>query len=364
MIQLPKNAHIWLPGLLTHRLRRARMAGPKRVWVMIGDHYEPLWMGATESRGADRVSVWRRRWPEIAAQFHDSVGNHPKYTFFFPQEEYRPQFLDPLAEMTEAGIADVEIHIHHDGEGARDFIDRMSSFINVLSERHGLLRQWKGRPAFGFIHGNWALDNSRPDGRWCGLNNEISLLVKLGCYADFTEPSAPNATQVHMVNSIYWAKDNPGGPKSHDRGIPLEPGSPDHPDDLLLITGPLGLRWGNHGGSRPWLPRLDSGEICSYDPPTPARIQLWLENAPQIGDDLFIKLFTHGAQERHADALLRGGLESLYSGLLNETKRRGMQVYFASAWEMRLAVEAVRKQECPVKAVLRYSASPAVGVGE
>jgi hypothetical protein len=329
---------------------------------MIGDHYEPLWMGATESIGADRVSVWRRRWPEIAARFRDSAGRSPKYTFFFPQEEYRPQFLAPLAEMTDAGIADVEIHIHHDGEGEQNFLDRMNSFVDILSRRHGLLRQWRGRPVFGFIHGNWALDNSRPDGRWCGLNNEISLLVKLGCYADFTEPSAPNATQVHMVNSIYWAKDDPLQPKSHDHGIALEPGSPDHPNDLLLITGPLGLRWGNHGGSRSWLPRLDAGEVCCYDPPTPSRIRLWFESAPQIGDDLFIKVFTHGAQERHADALLHGALESLYSGLLAEAKRRGMEIYFASAWEMRVAVEAVRRLECPLQAVVQNSSGLEVGV--
>ena len=33
---------------------------------------------------------------------------------------------------------------------------------------------------------------SLPDGRWCGLNNELILLRDLGCYADFTLPSAPS----------------------------------------------------------------------------------------------------------------------------------------------------------------------------
>lgn len=358
MIQLPRNAGLWLPGLVKHRWRRARREPPQRVWFMIGDHYEPLWMGATEATGAARVTAWRRRWPEIAARFHDAAGRHPRHTFFFPEEEYRPGFLDPLGEMTAAGVADVEIHIHHDGESEQSFVARMSAFLDVLSRRHGLLRQWKGRTAFGFIHGNWALDNSRPDGRWCGLNDEITLLVKLGCYADFTEPSAPNATQVHMVNSIYWASDDPAKPKSHDYGTPLEPGEPDHPDDLLLVTGPLGLRWGNHGGGHAWLPRLDTGEVCSYDPPTPARIRLWFDYAPQIGADLFIKVFTHGAQERHAQALLDGGLESLYRGLLAEAGRRGMQIYFASAWEVRQALEAIRKRECPVQAVVGGSRQP------
>ena len=52
-----------------------------------------------------------------------------------------------------------------------------------------------GRVVFGFIHGNWALDNSRPDGKYCGLNNEITLLRDLGCYADFTMPSGASPTR-------------------------------------------------------------------------------------------------------------------------------------------------------------------------
>ena len=56
-----------------------------------------------------------------------------------------------------------------------------------------------GELRFAFIHGNWSLDNSRPDGRWCGLNNELILLRELGCYADFTLPSAPSDTQACVL---------------------------------------------------------------------------------------------------------------------------------------------------------------------
>jgi hypothetical protein len=364
MFRIPKNAHIWLPGLLASQLGKSRQHPPKRVWLMIGDHYEPLWNGADERTGAERVAVWKRNWPEIAARHSDSAGRSPKYTFFYPQEEYRPQFLDPLAEMTERGIGDVEIHIHHDGEGEQNFVDRMSSFVEILSARHGLLHRLNGRTVFGFIHGNWALDNSRPDGRWCGLNNELTLLLKLGCYADFTEPSAPNGTQVHMINSIYWAQDDPLRPKSHDRGEVVEPGSPDHPDDLLMITGPLGLRYRNHGGAHSWLPRLDTGELACYDPPTRRRIGLWLDVAPRIGDDVFIKLYAHGTQERHSAVLLQGALDTLFSGMTAETQKRGMQLYFASAWEMRLAVEAIRNRQCPVQAAGLENGQRAVRVSD
>ena len=43
---------------------------------------------------------------------------------------------------------------------------------------------------FGFAPRNWALCNARRDGRWCGVNDELGVLRRTGCYADFTLPSA------------------------------------------------------------------------------------------------------------------------------------------------------------------------------
>jgi hypothetical protein len=109
-----------------------------------------------------RVALWRRKWPEITARSaKDSAGQVPKDTFFFVQEKYCPKFLEPLAEMTRSGIADVEVHIHHDGDGRDEFTRKMTTFCQVLHKQHGLLRRRQdGKLAFGFIHGNWALDNS------------------------------------------------------------------------------------------------------------------------------------------------------------------------------------------------------------
>ena len=97
---------------------------------------------------------------------------------------------DPrVTEVLGAGVAVAGDTLFRLGE--QSFTGRMSRFIETLAGRHGLLRRHRGKLAFGFIHGNWALDNARPDGRWCGLNNEITLLRDLGCYADFTLPAAP-----------------------------------------------------------------------------------------------------------------------------------------------------------------------------
>ncbi len=339
---MTRNAHLWLPGLVRASLRRSKQRSPRRVWVAFADHFEPFWKGADEAAARARVKLWRRRWPEIAAGHRDSAGRPPRYTFFYAQEEYSPDLLDMLAEMVEAGVADVDVHLHHDGEGVKDFVARINRFTRTLYHRHGLLRKHDGKVAFGFIHGNWALDNSRPDGRWCGLNNEISLLRELGCYADFTMPSAPSPTQARLVNTIYWATDDPERPKSYDTGIPVTVGG-GAPGDLLMIPGPLALDW--LGRRRLLLPRLEIGELAAYARPTRHRVRLWLRHAPRLGDNIFIKLFTHGAQERNAETLLGGDLESLLRTLREECSARQLEVYFVSAREMWQAVEAVRLEQ-------------------
>lgn len=332
---LPRHAELWLPGYMRSRWRqRGEPRAGGRVWVAIADHWEPLWNKPSLDVAKQRVQSWASGWPAIASRHADSRGRRPQYTFYYPEEEYRPEFLDVLAGLRAAGVADVDVHIHHDGEGEQNFIDRMSGFIETLAVRHGLLRRSNGQIVFGFIHGNWALDNSRPDGRCCGLNNEITILRKLGCYADFTMPSAGSPTQARMVNTIYWAVDDPARPRSYDTGIPVRPGSRDS-GDLLMIPGPLAIRWSGR-----LLPRLECGELAHQDLPTPYRIRRWLEVAPRIGSDIFIKLHAHGTQERNSAALLAGGgLDALFRGLSEECRTAGQELRYVSTWEMRQAVE-------------------------
>ena len=190
---VPYSADIWLQPYVANRLQAflSTHKPPKRAWVSINDHYEPFWKNKDEGVARRRVAEWTTKWPQIASRHADSAGNPPQYGFFYPQEEYRPDIIESLAEMVRNGIGDVEIHLHHDCEGEQDFLERMESFRDTLFHKHGLLRKVNGKIVFAFIHGNWALDNSRPDGRFCGLNNEIRLLRDLGCYADLTLPCGP-----------------------------------------------------------------------------------------------------------------------------------------------------------------------------
>ena len=332
-MKLPRYANIWLPGYLKARWRDGwRRNKPSRVWVMIADHYEPYWHHPTDAVATDRVQHWATKWPVIASRNLDSAGKPAQYSFFYPQEEYRPHLLESIAEMCRSGFGDVEIHIHHDGEGRQNFIDRMTGFMETLHSRHGLLRRSEGRLVFGFIHGNWALDNSRPDGRWCGLNDEITIQRDIGCYADFTMPSGAGPTQSRMVNTIYWTTDDPARPKSYDTGVPATRNG-NHHGDLLMIPGPLGIRWGER-----LAPRLEIAEFAHNDLATPYRVRRCIELAPRIGDDVFLKLHTHGAQEKNATALLDGGLDRLFQLLRLECERSGHTLHYATAWQLYQAV--------------------------
>jgi len=336
MITLPRHAEIWLPGVLRTALRRDPVP-VRHVWLAITDHYEPYWRRADAATARSRVARWAATWPTIAARHADHRGRPPRYSFFYPEEEYDPALLDMLAGIRDAGIGDVEVHLHHDGEGEADFVDRIGGFVATLRDRHGLLRLQEGRPVFCFIHGNWALDNAHPEGKHCGLDNELTLLQELGCVADFTLPAAPSPCQVATVNTIYRASDDPTRPRSHERGAAVRPGERGR-DGLLMIQGPLTLR---RHQRRTWLPGLECGELTRVDPPTPHRVGRWLAVAPRVGEHCFIKLHTHGAQEDTAEALLGGGLERLFTLLRAECDRRGLTLGYASAWEMVQVIEAL-----------------------
>ena len=109
-MKLPRHAELWFLPYVKERIRRSsRKTNPKRVWVAITDHYEPLCLGASVETALSRVARWRDRWPQIAADApRDADGQPPQYSFFYPQEEYRRDLLDGIAEMVRGGVGDVE----------------------------------------------------------------------------------------------------------------------------------------------------------------------------------------------------------------------------------------------------------------
>ena len=256
---------------------------------------EPKWNRADIATQRARVKSWTTVYPISVRDLGDSIGRPPQHTFFYPEEEYEGEHLDQLAELCGRGYGAVEVHLHHDGDTSDELRSKLITFRDKLV-LHGLLQKSRdGRVTYGFIHGNWALDNSHPKGAHCGVNDEITILRETGCYADFTMPSAPAYCQTKTVNSLYYAIDDPNRPKSHDRGAKAKVGVPAPADSLLMIQGPLLADWTRR--KLGFLPGLENGELHSAWPPTLQRFELWLQAAPHViarPDWLFVKLHTHG----------------------------------------------------------------------
>jgi hypothetical protein len=329
--------------------------GPQHVFLCVADHYEPDRGNAPDSLRRARVQRWVDEYPRMTAGITDSRGRGPQHSFFFPLEEYRPHLLDQLAELCHAGHGEVEVHLHHDRDTSENLRERLEWFKRTLHDRHGLLkRNERGEITYGFIHGNWALDNSRPDGCWCGVNDELTILRETGCYADFTLPSAPDGAQTTTVNSIYYAEDDPCRPKSHDTGVAAAVGRQRPSDSLLLIQGPLALDWNDrkHGLA----PRLENADLHARRPPAPERVDLWLRAGVSVvgrPDWKFVKLHTHGAKEANADVLLGAPMRRLHAELAERARRDdGFRYYYVTAREMAELVAAAERGETDPALVL------------
>src|SRR4051794_13210361 len=85
-----------------------KVSGVRHLLVAVCDHYEPLAYAATDERGADRVKAWHEGYPRLAEKYRDSDGRHPRHSFFFPGEEYRPKYLEDLADLAKRGFGEVE----------------------------------------------------------------------------------------------------------------------------------------------------------------------------------------------------------------------------------------------------------------
>jgi hypothetical protein len=324
--------------------RRRPRERPLHVLICVADHYEPLRGGASAALAGERVHQWTTAYPPLAQRHTDCMGRPPQHTFFYPAEEYRPELIEPLAELCRMGLGDVEVHLHHDRDTADGLRQKLLEFTEALHHRHGLLqREADGRISYGFIHGNWALDNSRPDGRWCGVNDELSVLLETGCYADFTMPSAPAACQTRTINSIYYAADDPRSPKSHDLGVAARAGTRPPEESLLMIQGPLALDWSRKKYG--FLPAIENGELTEIRPPTMGRLWQWIAAGIHVAgrpDWRFVKQHTHGAWEPNAAMLLGEPMAAFHARLRAFAEEHDwFRYYYVTAREMAQLVHAL-----------------------
>lgn len=334
-----KGMDRWLlPYLLSSHKRRAPHPDqPVHLILAICDHYEPKRGGASPDKARARVQQWVDEYPQLFDSFRDAEGKPPQHTFFYPEDEYEPELVDMVGGLCRRGFGEVEIHLHHDNDTADNLRNTLLRFKTTLHEKHGLLSKDRttGEVVYGFIHGNWALDNSRRDGRKCGVNNELDVLRETGCYADFTMPSSPSETQTRKINSIYWAVDDPHRPKSHNTGIDVGT-APKPPNSLLMIQGPLLLDWNRRKFGI--IPKVENSCLQKSQPPDRNRLELWLNAnvTPAANPDwFFVKLHTHGVNEPNQSVLLGREMESFHRELGTKVElKENFRVHYVTARQM------------------------------
>lgn len=366
MIRALREKHLerWLAGYLRHVLGRRSTrpaSAPRHLLFALCDHYEPLWGGADDETGRARVATWHEHYPVLARDYRDADGCQPRHSFFFPGEQYRPELLEPLADLARLGLGEVEYHLHHANDTAATLRPRILEHLAALATHGHLSRDGDGRLRYAFIHGNWALANGRRDGRFCGVDDELPLLFDTGCYADFTFPSVPDDSQPQVVNRIYW----PAGDRSmvarrraYERAVPARVGGM-MDDRVLLIEGPLSV------GFRPGrlAVRIETGALTAVDPPSLPRVRSWVNQSIHVDgrpEWVFVKVYTHGAPEAQAAALLGAGGRALHDALTTHyNDGREWLLHYVTAREMyNIAVAAMAGEHGNPHAFRNYVLAP------
>ena len=335
------------PARALFALRRALGGRPPAGLVHVlfckADHFEPVAARrSTVARERARMRTWLERYPALAARHWDSDGVAPQHTWFYPAENYRAEYLDQLNTLVARGLGEIELHLHHGPDTSSSLREKLEAGLDQFN-RHGALltSETPRRRTYAFIHGNLALDNGLDDPRFCGVNDELTILQETGCYADFSMPTAPDRSQARKTNAIYYAIDDPERPKSYDWGEDASVGTKDQ-DGLLMITGPLALNW--RARKLGVLPRLDIAEVTGRWPGTPDRVERWVRTGIHVKgrpDWIVVKVSCHGAEERSFDAVLGPGADHMHTHLEQRFRDRpGFRLHYVTARQLFNIVKA------------------------
>lgn len=307
------------------------------------DHFEPIRIGDTRQQSDERMRRWTEIFPQLANRHRDSNGRVLQHTFFYPGEEYDAEYLDKLAQLCGDGYGEIELHHHHHFFNSEKLRIALTESLDHFA-LHGAcigVEMHQSSFRFGFIHGNMALDNSRNDDQWCGVNNELTVLKECGCYADFSAPTAPCVSQTRKINSIYYAMDDPAEPKSHDTGVDVSVGG-SFSGDLMIVQGPICLNWEKRKFGI--LPTIDNAEIQQYSSFTSQRMRNWVNQDIHVKgrpEWVFVKISCHGAEDRNVDELLGEPADAFYAAIEREySSANGYSLHYVNARELYNIVKA------------------------
>lgn len=298
------------------------------IFIMV-DHYEH----GSKSEAVVSNRVWCQKFREISDRYLDDYGNKFRYTWFYPYDHHVEGVVAELSEMALSGYGEVEFHWHmgqppRNGITPENYQEKLEEAIRWFQQFGAMITEEENpRTAFAYIAGVWDLDASRkPVSN--GLTNQIEVLQKCGCYADFTFSTIATAAQPQKINSIYYVKDDPKEPKSHNSGTDVEVGK-SIDNQLMIFQGPINIHW---DGS------LEYGAVESAPRFAPHRVPRWLESNIHGPEWVFVKVYSHGAQS--SAVVLDHDMEIMLKSLKQYCEEKGMKLHFMSTREAFNVVKA------------------------
>ena len=150
-----------------------------------------------------------------------------------------------------------------------------------------------------------------------------------------TLPTAPDESQVSMLNQIY------------ECGLPLNQKMPhrigkrvavfgNKPQLPLIFTGPLIFNWTRRVHGFP-VPRIDDGALVENQPMDLKRLNRWLSANITVkgrSDWVFVKLYCHGFFDHDQASSIGAEAARFFNEVIeNGEKTNRYKVYFASARE-------------------------------
>ena len=218
---------------------------------------------------------------------------------------------------------------------AENLRNTINQCVNEYSQ-FGIFGNINGKKRYAFIHGDWALNNSR-NNRYCGVNDETEILNETGCYADFTFPSM-NEANPKFINTIFY----PSAPYSGTGVCVCKKIS--KPESLMIVQGPVHPLMINNNILRL---RVVGDSIDSQLNFSRRRVALWIRSGAHVSGQknwIFIKLHTHGATE--SIAALGKPFEKILSCLESEYNDGERYVlHYVTARQMYNIIKALEHDE-------------------
>jgi hypothetical protein len=324
------KAYIWFPSYVYSEVIKEEVPDyEKHVIFLMVDHYEP---GKGE-RGAMFNEAWLREFRKVADKHFDTYGNRFRYTWFYPYDHHNEEVLIRLCKMAFDGYGEVELHWHLPPTTNETYPAMLEEAIHWFQQYGAFISSEPPyRTHFAYVAGNWSLDNC--DGR-SGINNQLEILFRYGCYADFTFSTIGTLCQPKKINSIYYVSDDPEASKSYDDGVDVEVGESNN-NRLIIFQGPIAFNWKKAS--------LEYGAVETFALPNRERINLWIDTNIHVRgrpEWVFVKVHSHGCQS--ANLILDRHLDLMLQQLEEICKEHGISLHYMTAREAYNVVKAAEE---------------------